>query len=457
MSSQVQTVPPPPGQPRGVPAGLTSPEPAATGALAVRLPAGVVRGRIVRTGSGGALSRTPDRLRLAIAAALLASLVVSVAGLAIAYWQSSLFGTIEQRTTETVSLLDARSDVTTADATVTNAFLIGGLEPADLRAEYDDALGNGTREIALLAGSSTDGSGDLAGVSANLSTYSGLIEQARANNRQGLPVGAAYLDQGSSLLNDEALPALDGVVTGTANDAATAYNALSGSTVAAWAVLLAIGVLVWIQVWLSRLTRRTLNPSLLTGTIVAGLAVIAGIGVFTSTASSANDTRMTDYRGTLLVSQARSLAGQARSDEAFTLIRRGNGASFEQEYLATMDQAAADLDAARSATGSDSTLSDLLSAWQDAHEEIRALDDGGDWDGAVAAVTDRSEGSASAAYQAFVTAADEQVITTAASTLDSLRGASTGALVVGWAMALAGAVSAVLSWRGLTKRLEEYR
>ncbi|MDJ0001059.1 hypothetical protein QM787_27360, partial [Rhodococcus ruber] len=46
----------------------------------------------------------------------------------------------------------------------------------------------------------------LASISTDLSVYSGLVETARANNRTGHPVGAAYLSEASTLMQTSMLP-----------------------------------------------------------------------------------------------------------------------------------------------------------------------------------------------------------------------------------------------------------
>ena len=44
-------------------------------------------------------------------------------------------------------------------------------------------------------------------MSTQLPVYTGLVETARVYNRQGLPLGAAYLREASGLMRDKLLPA----------------------------------------------------------------------------------------------------------------------------------------------------------------------------------------------------------------------------------------------------------
>lgn len=419
----------------------------------------IFRGPLAPAASGQprAGRTTPERLRLMMAVAVLASLLLGGLGLLIGYTQAGLLGNVERRTTDVVSLLSARADLTTADATVTNAFLIGGLEPGELRSQYESALVTGSQELANLAGSMADPDDSLVPATGSLTTYSGLVEQARANNRQGLPVGVAYLDQASNVLADQVTPALDAAVADSANESAGDFNTVRGTIPLALLLVLLLGVLALIQMRLSASTRRTLNPPMLTGSIIAAAALAVGLMMFGSASATANDVRLGDYRATLAVSQALSLAGEARSAEAFTLIQRGNGASYEEAYQEAITQATADLERAAGATGSGTDLKDLLAAWDTGHQSIRALDDDGDWDGAVALAVSDAEDAPGAAYRTFVTAADADISERATAALEDLGSAGTLAMIAGWVLAVAGVACAVLSWRGLSQRLEEYR
>ena len=84
--------------------------------------------------------------------------------------------------------------------------------------------------------------------------------------------------------------------------------------------------------------------------------------------------------------QARSAGFEAQSQEALTLINRGNGAANEANWQRSNDVVTQLLGGE---LGSDESLSvdahDSYTSYRDAHVEIRGLDDGGNWDAAVAA------------------------------------------------------------------------
>ena len=107
-----------------------------------------------------------------------------------------------------VRIQTIRTNLVKADANATNAFLVGGLEPPAVRDAYADGIATTARTLAEASAARSDDATALERVNRVLTEYTGLIEAARANNRQGFPVGAAYLRQASRVLRDDALPTL---------------------------------------------------------------------------------------------------------------------------------------------------------------------------------------------------------------------------------------------------------
>src|SRR5262249_34939690 len=105
------------------------------------------------------------------------------------------------------SLYAALSD---ADATAASTFLAAGDELPARRQRYVAALRKASLEVSALgrrAGDNPQAARAVATIAAALPVYSGLVETARANDRQGFPVGAAYLRQASERMRAEILPA----------------------------------------------------------------------------------------------------------------------------------------------------------------------------------------------------------------------------------------------------------
>ncbi|KQR08265.1 hypothetical protein [Cellulomonas sp. Leaf334] len=406
-----------------------------------------------RTGLRGALSRTPGRLRVAGVVSVLAAAAVGVIGLNAGLAQSQALSDADADTTQLVGIQDVRNDLVVADATATNAFLVGGLEPPEQRARYDEAVASAANGLAQLAGSNAADAELLGQATAGLTTYTGLVEQARANNRQGFPVGAAYLDQASSVLRTDVLPQLDELVQANSDRVDASFDSVASVPWLLALGILALAVLVVVQVWLAKRTHRRLNAGLFWSTVLALVATIAGAFVLGSAAAEAGDARSGPYDATVSVSQAYSLANDAKSQESFTLIKRGSGATYEEQFVLKTDEARELL--LRPTV--DIELVGLLDDWVASHQEIRALDDGGRWDDAVALAISEEPGAPNDLFQTFSTAASSSLEASAAQTHDALSGSGGSSVLVGWLMLVAGVLAAVLSWRGISKRVEEYR
>lgn len=396
---------------------------------------------------------TPGGLRVWGAVAAVVTAVTGLLALGGTTSQGAAVLGLRDSAAQLVGLQDARNQLVAADAAATTAFLVGGLEPTDLRASYDTAIDAGAHALTQLAATGPDGADGLAEVSADLTTYSGLVAQARANNRQGFPVGSAYLEEASTVLREDIVPALDALVAAEQERVDGDLTAVRTATPLLIAiVVLALVVLGAVQVWVARRTRRTFNAGLVGATVA--LLVIAVVGGSTLGGAASRTSRVHDgpYAATVATSQAFALVNDARSMEAFTLIRRGSGAAYEESFVANVDRAREAL--AGEGRRLDPTLAGGLNEWVAAHEQVRALDDAGDWDGAVALVTSPDESASPALFDDLSAGLDGAVDAGAADVADGLR---TSSAWVGWFLAALGVVGAVLAWTGLRPRREEYR
>jgi hypothetical protein len=405
------------------------------------------------------LATTPGRLALATTVAVVACLLLGVTGFLAGNGQSAALHDAQRDAAQLVGTQELRNDLVSADATATNAFLVGGLEPAEARERYEASLSEAAQAVPSLAATAR-GAGeaaDLAAVSDSVQRYAGLVESARANNRQGFPVGAAYLDQASAALRDEVLPTIDEVAVSTSQRVDADMGSISLAQVLLLFVLLALVALGAVQLWLARRTHRVLNTgltaasvALLVGGVVTVAAVLGGNGVARSVASG-------PYAATVATSEALSLATDAKSMESFTLIKRGSGADFEESYQTSLTDARALLAEAAEATDTGSDPTSLLNEWDARHAEIRELDDGGDWEAAVKAATSTAEGSAGAAFTAFSDHAHADVEATSTDAVDRLGSAATTAQIAAWVALVLGVAGAVAAAAGMNVRLKEYR
>jgi hypothetical protein len=425
-------------------------------------PGGNPRSSVVlrrRSRFSAGLATTPGRLALATTVAVVACLILGVTGFLAGNGQSAALHDAQRDAAQLVGTQELRNDLVSADATATNAFLVGGLEPAEARERYEGSLSEAAQAVPSLAATAR-GAGeaaDLAAVSDSVQRYAGLVESARANNRQGFPVGAAYLDQASAALRDEVLPTIDEVAVSTSQRVDADMGSISLAQALLLFVLLGLVALGAVQLWLARRTHRVLNTglaaasvALLVGGVVTVAAVLGGNGVARSVASG-------PYAATVATSEALSLATDAKSMESFTLIKRGSGADFEESYQTSLTDAKALLTKAAEANDTGSDPLSLLNAWDAKHAEIRELDDGGRWDDAVDAATATGDGSAGAAFAAFSEQAHEDVETTSTAAVDRLGSAATTAQTAAWIALVLGVAGAVAAAAGMNVRLKEYR
>jgi hypothetical protein len=228
-----------------------------------------------------------------------------------------------------------------ANATATTTFLRGGLEPPALRARYlqdlrvaSDSLATLTREV----GGSADTRTAVRTVTEQLPVYSGLVETARANNRQGFPVGAAYLRNASQLLTATILPNADRLYAIESSRLSAGYSTGMGAlalVILILAVVVSLGLLILAQVYVARLSRRNLNLGMLlaTGVLVA-VSIWAVAGLIREQNALARGRRSSD--SVEVLSATKVLFSRAQSDQSLTLVNRGSDETDPTDFRVVM-------------------------------------------------------------------------------------------------------------------------
>ena len=250
--------------------------------------------------------------------------------------------------------------------------------------DYTRAISSASRLIAEAAQHQPADGNALGALNQALVAYTSQVEQARANNRQALPIGAQYLKEASADLRATALPLLKNL--GEANNARVAEEFDRAARAALWLVvpgLLTLVVLGLALVWLARRTRRYVNLPLAAAALVVLVTLVVGTVGLLAVKEGVDTTRDGVYAATLSTAQARIAGFDAKSNESLTLIARGSGAAFEKAWQASNAAVRAEL-AELGQNPASSGLSPLpWSEYAAVHQQIRALDDGGNWDGAV--------------------------------------------------------------------------
>jgi hypothetical protein len=421
----------------------------------------------VRAGS------TPAKLGLWLAGLL----AVSLAWGAVAAWtvaeHASAAGNVVT-VSEPLSL-DAQQiyrSLSAADATEAAAFLSGGLEPLSLRARYQTDITQAARQVeaaTTAAGQSAAGSA-LATLSAGLPHYAGLVETARADNRLGLPLGAAYLREASGFMRGTLLPAARDLSAQENAQLAGADQQATGLPWAALAVALIAGLsLVAGQRWLARRTNRIVNPGLLIASVAGLVSLVWLVTALTVARTHLDAARDHGSAPVAALARAETAALQAHADESLTLIDRDSFAvdSFESGFVSLQRRLGPGpgtllTDAAAAAQGSPGASQAAAAVgdaptWYIAHRQVRSLDDSSQYTRAVQwAIGNSPAGSGSlfGVLDADLTgaiAADQASFRSAAQQgRDDLAFLEAGMIVLSLVM-VAGC-----AW-GISRRLAEYR
>lgn len=415
----------------------------------------------------------PDTLRLLLVGLVLLCIAWgAVAALVVgqrAAGASSVVSVTEPVSVDGQQIYRSLSD---ADATAATAFLSGGLEPIAARRRYqaDIALAASRLEAATATAGGTGVSADLATLAAGLPVYAGDVETARADNRLGLPLGAAYLREASTLMRGKLLPAARDLYQ-RANARLTADSAKATGLPLAVVLLLgavAVGVALFrAQRWLSRRTHRTLNLGLLTASVAGLISVLWLVVALTVARADLLHAREAGSAPVTALAQADIAALQLRADESLTLIDGAGDDSYQADFLnlrrvlgpgpQTLLTQAAGLAGGGPGASPAATAATAATAWYQAHQRVRALDNNGQHGAAVRQATGAGTGGSAALFARLdgslvkAISADQVVFDgSAAAGRDAFTGLEPGLAVLALIMAAGCA-------RGLTKRLGEYR
>jgi hypothetical protein len=435
--------------PVAIPAGPASGAPGAQ----PRTIAGSLSGGIpgARSLASRLLHGTPGRMRLFGLLGVMAAVILGAISANALLASQAAVERAANNTEQVVRVQSIHVDLLRADAVATNAFLVGGLESPDSRLKYEQALSRVATSLAKAAAAQPADGNALGALSVKVQTYAALVEQARSNNRLGLPVGAQYLTQASAGLRSDAIPIVTQIVKANEERSRDEFNRSNSSLQLLVGVLSLIG-LVTLAVWLARRTHRYLNRSLtgaialLLVTLFVAATQISGIGTAT------RDVSRGSFQQAVSLAGITTAANDARANESLTLIRRGSGASTEKAWKADRDQVEQGL--------ADIRNSELTSRWKQyatAHVEVRRLDDGGGWEDAVKTSTSTTGKGAAGTFDAF----DQEVASSrdsaAKSTVETLQGLGGSAPLTAIGVALAALVASWLIVRGVGQRIEEYR
>jgi len=368
--------------------------------------------------------------------------------------------------TEPLSFAAGRlyTTLSVADAAAATAF-IAQAEPRPVRLRYEQAI----TDAAVAVTRASSGLADeplvqlLGKINAELAVYTGLIEIARTNNREGNPVGSSYLSEASGLMQSTILP-----------DAAELYQATSqrvdtettaSTQIPAPVILVVLTTVVFgafSHRWLARHTRRRINPGLVVGALAILVMVVwVGIALTISTTAS-RSAKVTAAESLRTVTGVAITAQQARADETLSLIRRGDEDIRKQSFYQRIDSMHQQLDQymARSDAVDKPDLEGtdkLLLSWRQANDRLNSYISVGNYRAATQVALGSDEGDSTPAFDKLEDelgkAMDQSRIHLRNDVLNARSGLS-GAQVGGVVLSLSAAVAVAL---GLWPRLKEYR
>jgi len=340
-----------------------------------------------------------------------------------------------------------------ADAAAATVFLTAGIETAPMRARYEQALADAASALVDTTAGATDTQTRtaLAEISAQLTAYTGLVELARANNRQNLVVGSSYFREASSLMQTSMLPGAKKIYIGDLARLDEDQRAVGSAPIAGYVLLAFVLAAVAVSsVMLFHRTNRQFNMGLVVAAVVT-LMVIAWIVVVTGLAAGSIERSRTE--GTARFGQlgnARIVAEQARTDETLELITRGDITAGEAAFDGHIRDLVAFLGTGPSAAA------DAVKSWTASHRKQVDAYRNSDYNAAVAQAIGTSPDGSAAQFAHVESVLRDQIEVTRTMLRDQVSAAGarlawspTGTLML---MVLAATAAVV----GLWPRLKEF-
>lgn len=431
-----------------------------------------------------AATTEPGRLR-AIGAVLAALLLAFGAATA---WQTATRADAADRvlnrsqplSNDAAAIYRSLADANTA---ASSGFLAGGQEPAKVRDRYRRDIDRAGEKLATAASNAGAGSSSATAVSRLnklLPRYTALIERARANNRQGLPLGGAYLRYANETMQTRMLPAAEKLYKAENERLADDYADARPFPWTAIALgVVALAALAWAQHRNYRRTNRVFNTGLLAATTAAAVALLWLLAGHAFARSGLNESYDHGVKSLNVLNDARISSLKARGNENLTLVSRGAetvavGRATKDKFDVAYEQQMKRLggaegdggllgEAARLADDDAGALpvaaaAKSVSEWRDRHKSARASDDSGDYEGALDKVVGADGVKATGeSFDNVDTALDTALAREQGEfrrAAEDGKGAMTGLPAGVAVLAVLGATAAVL---GIGRRLSEYR
>ncbi|MDX3802460.1 hypothetical protein ACN6LD_003976 [Streptomyces sp. SAS_272] len=366
-----------------------------------------------------------------------------------------------------------------ANTAASDGFLAGGQETATSRHDYEKNIDTAAEKLVHAANSADADSASteyIVKLNTMLPEYKGLVERARTYNRQGFPVGGAYLRYANQKMQDEMLPAAQELYDSENRRLQADYG---DATPYPWAAI-ALGVvalagLAWAQHRNYRRTNRVLNHGLVAATATTTVVLLWLVVGHSVARAGLDDSYEHGVRSLNVLYDARIASLKARGNENLTLVARGAETvkvtadgkevtldKFDHDFntdmnllgkgLAQAAKLADDEAGEKPVTSAESNMAE----WKERHLAARAQDDNGNYEQALALVI----GGKNATGACF-DSVDDNLATALGHERNEFRKAASGGLNAMTGLPIGAAVLAVLGAAGavlgIGRRLSEYR
>ena len=326
-------------------------------------------------------------------------LAILAAGGAMVYSSQNRQAQLNTLVSQTEPLSDAAQELfnslSVADSVATTSFLRKSTTDAATR-DYDAAMSSAsTSLIRATSGIDNIESREMElvlQIQNSMPEYVKLMSNAQTHDRLRNPVGASYLAQASTLMQETMLPAAQELYSRTSEEVSTQQAKLSAPL---WfplsGIVAAIIMLVIAQFWLAALTNRRLNLGYVAAT---GLMLFALVWASISAALTWHAGNQ-DVQGTVRpleqLTAVRISVQQSRTQEALGLIQRDYGEDRQQEFSDAMADIDSKLEGLRSQVSQPEridTAREALRSWDESHAKMVSELQNGRYTEALAAALD---------------------------------------------------------------------
>ncbi|MCG7259461.1 MULTISPECIES: hypothetical protein [unclassified Corynebacterium] len=326
-------------------------------------------------------------------------LAILAAGGAMVYSSQNRQAQLNTLVSRTEPLSDAAQELfnslSVADSVATTSFLRKSTTDTATR-DYDAAMSSAsTSLIRATSGIDNIESREMElvlHIQNSMPEYVKLMSNAQTHDRLRNPVGASYLAQASTLMQDTMLPAAQELYSRTSEEVSTQQAKLSAPL---WfplsGIVAAIIMLVIAQFWLAALTNRWFNLGYVAAT---GLMLFALVWASISAALTWHAGNQ-DVQGTVRpleqLTAVRISVQQSRTQEALGLIQRDYGEDRQQEFsdaMADIDSKLEDLHSQVSQPERIDTAREALRSWDESHAKMVSELQNGRYTEALAAALD---------------------------------------------------------------------